>query len=762
MSNCPSLRSLAHLSPTFLAGAGLLALTTACWSTRLATETASAPPSEAREDLTDAETGSEPRGAPEKGPTSAERGPSKAPNELGSGNYTPPKTIWRTLENGCRVVAREHAPSAGIDDTALLRLVLPYGRSGEPRIGLTELSASLIVQAPCGVDGRASLRDQIARLGGHVSLAVGTRSTVIDLTLPKASWIKGLNALVDTVRIPASGKAEVESIRELAREQLARAASRPGLDWLLHVLTAGSGASPSETSVGLEDRTVEEVEIYAKVISQPNSSVLVGWVPGVPHKQFYARALAAANGWRKGKTSPLMAGRTAKLTDGVTWAAVDNGPLVGSDFVEVGLLIPEPPLSAANALEERVLLECLSLDGVDGRLGQRWRGLNRSPLSLAAERVQDADTSYRVLRGVLPEPDVLAFWDAVMDTRGALYREPPNREELNSATQRIRLQILATEADPHSWLQRVTAEARSSEAPADIGKALARLRQPGGLRLTDGGRRLAQTGVALAVVGDAPSRARSERMRVRADVFLSPATIKVPRDNQEQIQRADVFLADAMRTVGGVLRLRDFNGYAMRARVRSDVGVQMTEWMWLTGNRLRRVRQVLTTTIETILAPEGSFEQAGGGDRVDIEPVERDAAIALARIHPLYILASYARGKMRFRYSANRQLGDREVAVLEQLKGRPRLRIFIDVESGLIREIELREYHPGIGPVHVRRFYEDYRPIDGLRAPYHITIQVDDNRHPLTIDIDEFFAREPNEDALRANGPKAVNARSPR
>jgi hypothetical protein len=126
-----------------------------------------------------------------------------------------------------------------------------------------------------------------------------------------------------------------------------------------------------------------------------------------------------------------------------------------------------------------------------------------------------------------------------------------------------------------------------------------------------------------------------------------------------------------------------------RAETRAEAApALLDEQEWRRDGALTRTRTALGQSLRTKLAGDGGTEQMGTVVR------QLDAAaIATARRelrrHPLALLAAHVRGELVFRTVTTGEAGDRRLAVLETNDGGfERLRMHIDVESGLVRAVE--------------------------------------------------------------------------
>jgi hypothetical protein len=349
---------------------------------------------------------------------------------------------------------------------------------------------------------------------------------------------------------------------------------------------------------------------------------------------------------------------------------------------------------------------------------------------------------------------VPALWKAFLAARRTLHDAPPRRDEVQRAASRVRLQILADDTDPSAWMRAATERARHGLEQPDLTALLARLGSPDELDLTEAVRSALSLSSTMIVLGGTPDR--TQGARVLEHVFLDELASPIPADPQASSAAAGEILARAMRAVGGERRLAAVRGYAGRLRREGPLGPPIDETLWFSGDRLRRMQGVLATVIETVVGPEGGTERAGS-ETLALSAAECESLRQAAARHPLMLLAEHARGATAWTLVSIRRIEDREIAVLERLDpARERLRLHIDAESGLVRAVEADEWREGIGRVHVREEIGDYRSVEGLRAPFFITVIVDDGGAPLHCEWRELTLQTPPETALRAGGPRAV------
>jgi hypothetical protein len=134
---------------------------------------------------------------------------------------------------------------------------------------------------------------------------------------------------------------------------------------------------------------------------------------------------------------------------------------------------------------------------------------------------------------------------------------------------------------------------------------------------------------------------------------------------------------------------------------------------------------VLSTEIRTQIGG-GKSEETVADETRKLSAGEADALLGECARHPIALLAGVVRGELRFRFLGLRTRAGRRVALLERVDdSRPRLRIGIEVGSGLLRTVETVLRRPGVGLVQVLDGYDDYRSAGALRVPMHRVTTVD-------------------------------------
>ena len=179
-------------------------------------------------------------------------------------------------------------------------------------------------------------------------------------------------------------------------------------------------------------------------------------------------------------------------------------------------------------------------------------------------------------------------------------------------------------------------------------------------------------------------------------------------------------LFKAADALGGRDRILAVTGYAAESQTTSMTGLQLDdrEWFDVTG-RLRRIRKFMGTTIDTLIDGNTADEKVGGERRILSKSVFQDL-VASSRRHPLLLIRSYLLGHDRYRLISVRDTGDRQVAIMELIDPeRPRLRLHVDHDSGLLRSVERVVEFAGLGTSQILERYRDYRNVSSLRIPFH-------------------------------------------
>jgi hypothetical protein len=415
------------------------------------------------------------------------------------------------------------------------------------------------------------------------------------------------------------------------------------------------------------------------------------------------------------------------------------------------VFLPQPALDQPLAAELLVLHECLTQEGLGGRLGAAIETLVGRDVSF--EVLPAGETDQVVLLARAQDEVVVPLWEAVSQVLNSFRLRPPSETELREAAARARLRLLEQATNPADWLRLLSRLAYRGVPPATFTRVLRRLTTPGQLDIAAALPVFATASLALAVVGGEPPAESSRLVQLVTGVLLPEARAErsLPPDaGVDAVAEADALLRHVVAALGGETALKLLRGY--RERVVSETGVGPpveTESVLRLDDRLRQTTRVLATTIETRIEGSGGIETCGAHE-VPLPVDEARGRLAAAARHPAVVLARWCRGEVRFRRLALRMAGDRELAVLEEVTERQDpLRLSVDTGSFLVRAIEVRTWNPETGSGTVRDELSDYRTVKRLRVPFLRTRIVDDSGPPLQIRTLAFDPTEPTDGDLR-------------
>lgn len=353
-----------------------------------------------------------------------------------------------------------------------------------------------------------------------------------------------------------------------------------------------------------------------------------------------------------------------------------------------------------------------------------------------------------ILEGTLLPHQIEAMWKLMQEVRASYVDVPPSESELRLAADRASLIAMGNQANPRFWLETSMWQVlrqRKPEPPADF---LGRLENPEALDLRAAAAELQDWPVAMVVVGGRPPNPAGDLPIVELPPIEPSAAPTRTIDVAAEVAAAEPLLRRAIDAVGGPERLRALTGYSAVSSSTPDAGPRLTERIWVAADRLRRERQVLATTVETVIGPSESYE-ISGGQRRELSDLERRRILRGAHSHPIPLLAGSARGELAFRYVSRRQVADRDMVVLEAVDPAfGRLRIHLESHSGLVRLIESWQGASSTGPSYARETYSDYRLIDGLRVPFHRITEVDNGAHRYETEWRDFQPGRPPDNLL--------------
>jgi predicted Zn-dependent peptidase len=662
-----------------------------------------------------------------------------------SDDVAPPTEI--AMIQGLLVLAPRELP-AQAGAPGVIRLTLPVGtRAG--KTGLAELAAEVVAELRLPTRAGGGLRGGLLRLGASLEVSVAATATAFEVTFPPQRWREVLSLLGTHLAQPIDATAPTaafDALRLRLATRLAQAWSRAPLLAMVERMRAGRKQSLGDIVSQINLRTANEVAVFQRARYRAAGAVLGLWVPGVHSAELAAGIIATLSPWLDPQAKAALPFLTPlPIEAGVFWAP-HEGP------VDVALLVPQPTLDQPLSAELLVLHECLTHDGLAGRLGAAITDLVGHDVSFQV--LPAGDTDQVVLFARARDDLVVRLYEAMSQVLNSFRLRPPDEQEIALAAARARMRLLAQIAQPADWLRLMSRLAYRRGQPDTLPATLARLARPARLDLGTALPVFASSALALAVVGGQPPVATSRLVQLVADVVVPSEKIEqlLPAEQLESaVASAKEQLDKVVEMLGGAAALRAFTGYREHVSAETGVGpsVDVVTAVRL-GAKLRETTRVLATTIDTRLDQQGGVEDSGTQQVVIGFDEARARLLATAR-HPSAVLARYARGELVFRLLALRMASDRELAVLEEVTDRrDGMRIAIDTQARLVRSIEARVWHAEAGALSVREEFSDYRTVKGgLRVPFLRTRTVDDREPALRIKTLEFAAAEPSDDELR-------------
>jgi len=659
----------------------------------------------------------------------------------------PGNTLRVPLAGGAVGLARQALPASPHDTEALFKLTIPVGAQTGPT-GLAELSAWIISETPDPNANRASMRREIENLEGSLQIRLGAHHTSFEVTVPRNRWRRALEMTTRAIHATSPSVDQLSRIRtrllHARRNELAVA----NIGNMLMVLSE-LGVPAERYLVEIEDRTAEDVSRFQESYYRTAGTVLAIWAPGSAAETVLAEASGPIATWAAAFSAPPPTRESAPAEGegGVLWAPSESE---GSVFA---FSYPLPHPESPGGLEKLLLLECLTMDGVGGRLEQAME----TPTALHRHVSGVSPARRVVMLGHGPSELAISSWKASQLALTSLANGLPGRQELDAAVARLRLSLLARYDDPRGWLDWATGHGALETDAGGISATLNRLAEDVlDLDLAPAIAELASRPSQLVVIGGRPPET-SEFAIAPAPEFADPAGPAAPVDTQLQEEAANKYLALAVRALGGPDQLRRVDGLSAELERQTDQGVTTHEMVWFRDpDQLRRRRRVLATTIDTVIQPRQPYEQAGSRQiRLDQE----ESRLLLSRMyrHPVILLSRFTRGLVKFRLISTRRVDDREMAVLQMVDALERLRIMIDTESGLVRVVTTRERRLDLGEfVHVSERYSDYRPVDGIRAPFYRVTTVDDGDAEILTTWKQLEIGAPGARFLSGDGPASM------
>lgn len=602
--------------------------------------------------------------------------------------------------------------------------------------GSAELAAHVVVESADPSQGRVSLRQAIAGLGGTVQVVVGPLTSWIDVRVAGGRWREALTALHEALRAPSWSRHQIDRIRS---EFVAARAAELRLDparGMARLLMLGESSSASYV-LGLLDRDPSEVAGFLARVYQPERAVLAMEVPA-------DAATAAADlartgsiglgGWTPAAPPPgpvLLLDR--KFESGLWWAP-GRTDAEKATACRVALVAMLPDVARPTAAEELLWAACYSLDGAGGRLEQLQRQRGLGHVHWQGEIVQTPDAAALVLTASVRATEVGDLWQVAQQARQSLGDLPPNDSELAIAKARVPLTTRLLVADDGGRLRLMTRLLLAGTELGAVDRRLAFLEAAPAIDPRGASSAFLALPFAMVVVGgDLPAALPGVRRYEVLPAGQGEAGAEaVVGDVATTPARPQPWLTNAVDAVGGADVLRRLEGWRSTATVTHEAAPPMDEVVtWRLTGELLRTRTLLGQKIETTVAAKEWFERVGDNAR-SLDAAEAALLRRELQRHPLSLLAAHARGELTFRTVAQREAGDRAVVVLEALGDRfDRLRLHLDSQSHLVRVVETWETMPGGSVVHVQDTWQDYRTIAGLRVPHRRLTSQDDGQNRL-------------------------------
>ncbi|HEU4419528.1 MAG TPA: hypothetical protein VFT55_11360, partial [Planctomycetota bacterium] len=593
--------------------------------------------------------------------------------------------------------------------------------------GLAELAVEVLVEGADPSEGRPSLVQAVANLGGKVQVDIGPVTSWISLRVPGGEWTQAIAALRKALAAPTQSRNQIERIRQdLVKKRAAALRSRPEVA-MARALMLGEPGTAQYMSA-LLDRDPSEISLFLSRMHRPERAMLALRVPGEPSEveAGLAQAGSLASWSPPGTGAGVVSMLDRAFTAGLHWSP---GKTAGPCRVAFVFFMPDR--SGAMAPEVLILHECLTLDGTGGRLEQLQRERGLGHVRWRSEIVQTADALSIVLSADVLQHEVVPLWETLLLARTSLRDVPPTPNELELARRRALLAARFGQLDSTSSLRIETQLLLRGTTMAAVEKRLAVASQtldvqaatPAFLRMP----------VAAVVIG---GQVPADLENVHTfDVLPKNFDAGPVTPSSAAATTGAPWLAQAIAAVGGQAALHRFIGLEAEGRLANDRSPAATEHLkWRTDGTLHRTRELLGSKIETELSGSRGTEQLG-----DQKHTLGSSEVAFLRRemqrHPLALLAAHARGELPFRAIAQRNVGDRDLMILEAGGDRfDRLRVHIDTISHLVRVVEVWETMPDGTSVHLQDAWSDYRTTAGLRAPFRrITTQNDGQNRVETV-----------------------------
>jgi len=635
-----------------------------------------------------------------------------------------PAPLVTKLANGLMVAITASAPG----EEAQLQLAVFTG-SMFVAPGLAELAAEVLVEGADPSQGRPSLVQAVANLGGRAQVEIGPVTSWISLRVPGNEWTNAMAALRAALAAPTQSRNQIERIRQdLVNERAKAIRSRPEVA-MARALMLGEPGTAQYMSA-LLDRDPSEISLFLTRMYRPERAVLALRVPGEPSE--VAAELARAGNSLASWTPPGTATGLASMLDRGFTAGLHWSPSKTTGRCRVAFVLFMPDRTGAITPEMLILHECLTLDGTGGRLEQLQRERGLGHVRWRSELVQTADALSILLSADVQQHEVVPLWETLLLARTSLRDLPPTPNELELARRRAMLAVRFGQLDATSSLRIETQLLLGGKSIAEVERRFAAVGQqtPDVQAATPAYLRLPVAAVVIG--GEVPAGLEDVHT---FDVLPKSFDAGPVTPSSVAATTGAPWLEQAIDAVGGKATLRRFIGIEAEGRLANDRSPAATELLsWRTDGTVHRTRELLGSKIETELSGSHWTEKLG-----DQKHTLSSSEVAFLRRemqrHPLALLAAHARGELPFRAIAQRNVGDRDLMILEAGGDHfDRLRVHIDTISHLVRVVEVWETMPDGTSVHLQDAWSDYRSTGGLRAPFRrITTQNDGQNRVETV-----------------------------
>ncbi len=670
-----------------------------------------------------------PAPAPAPAPTEAEPAPSRAPtsNAPAAPQNAPSRRFQ--LENRLDVVLLPQA--ADPSQSAEVALLLPGGTE-TGREGSVELAAHLLAHGADATSGRQSLERQVAQMGGTLRVEIGRKSTWVHVRTPAARWQLAGQALVTALETRLTSRGLLERSQEQCVDAAKAAIAHDPVRFAAERLLLGD-ESPAAHLQRLLDRDPGEAVAFQRRYFRPDRSLLVVRAPDADAA--IEKGVRAAFGpWQP--ENPTAEGeittQARKSPSGIAWI---EDPTRGNDApCDAALVLQWPDLHAPEAPALHVLANCLTVDGIGGRLERLQQEAGLGAVALTAETIRVGEGSALVLRGAMSQAQALRLHATLLSARASLRDIPISTSERTQARAAAWLSLRECETTASSSLRDEAERTVLGKELATQIRQLADLDRPGSPDAASIDAFLALPVAMVVRGGAAPKDAPGVRL-----CPLSPAAAEVPvaQADDQSLRQAALPLRDRLlEALGGSVALQDFVGFTAEKTVATkDAPAAEETTSWRLGGDVSRTRKVLGATIETRLTGNDWTETVAGRS-AQLSPQEAAYTRAEIARHPLALALAWQRDQIQFRLLAQRRIGDRDYEALEAIGGGfERLRIEIDRQSGLLRSVECWTTTPDGNAMRTVDTWTDYRTVEGIRAPFRCTTVVDDGQSERTVTI---------------------------